>query len=613
MCGILGGVARVQISDILVQGLQRLEYRGYDSAGIALIDSNQKLESIKVKGKVSGLKEKLQKNFSISSVGIAHTRWATHGKPSVKNAHPHVINNRIALVHNGIIENNEEIKEEILQQHPETTFASETDTEVAAWHIYYHILSNPEKKINHLIEELAQKLDGSYALSMIDLAFPNQILAIRKGSPLIFGQGASGKFIASDPIAIAGHVDSIAVLEDGDAVIIDGDKHTFFDSRGKEKKLPFEESYSQHRDVDKGVYRHFMQKEIHEQPEKVKETVSYYSDEKEMHFRKELQEKIGQAEHIHGVACGTSYHALCVARYWIEELCGIPCQVDVASEYRYRDTAVPDKTIFLTISQSGETADTLAALEKAKQSNLYVTTLAICNSPQSSVIRMAHHSLITSAGIEVSVASTKAFTTQLALLFLLTLQLSKNKNKIPEKEQRRLLKKIHELPKLMSKLINEEKKLEKFSSMMFNKEHAVFIGRGSMFPLAQEGALKLKEISYMYAEAYPAGELKHGPLALIDEETPVIVVSPPSQLLKKLHSNMEEVQARGAVMLIFLDEKQKIKKRDFDFIIKIPAVDQLLAPILYVIPLQLLAYQVAVQKGTDLDQPRNLAKSVTVE
>lgn len=612
MCGILGGVATIQIKDILLQGLQKLEYRGYDSAGIALMEVGGELSNIKTKGKVSGLEKKLENNFSVASTGIAHTRWATHGKPSTKNAHPHLIENRLAVVHNGIIENYQEIKNALLSEHPETEFVSETDTEVAAWYIYYQ-LTEKNKSLQQAVQKLSSVFEGSYALSLLDKEQPGQLLAIRKGSPLIFGKGRSGLFVASDPIAIVDHIDSMAILEDGDSVLIEEKNYAFFDAKGRKKNLTFESVHDQYRDSGKGSYKHNMHKEIHEQPEKTEKTLRSYSSEKEIHFYSELEEKLSQVRNVHCVACGTSYYALCVARYWIEELCGTPCQVEVASEFRYRKSAVPENTLFLTISQSGETADSLSALKKAKESQLYLTTLAICNSPQSTLVRNADYSLITSAGIEVSVASTKAFTSQLALLFLLALQLSENKKEVTPKEQKRLLKELYQIPSAMSRVLAEEKNIMELSEALFKKPHAIFIGRGSMYPLAQEGALKLKEVSYTYAEAYPAGELKHGPLALIDEQTPVIVISPPTQLLNKLHSNMEEVQARGGVMLVFLDDKQKVKKRDFDKIVRVPSVDPILSPMLYILPLQILAYQVAVLKGTDLDQPRNLAKSVTVE
>ena len=612
MCGIVGGVATIQIKDILYQGLQKLEYRGYDSAGIALMESDGELSNIKAKGKVSALEKKLDRNLSAASTGIAHTRWATHGRPSKKNSHPHLIENRLAVVHNGIIENYQEIKNEIVKEFPETKFISETDTEVAAWYIYYQVTVK-KKTLNKVIQQLPSVFEGSYALALIDKKKPSQLFAIRKGSPLIFGKGRSGLFIASDPIAVFDHIESMAIIEEGCSVHIDLNHYTFFDSKGREKKVTFEDVHDQYSESGKGHYKHHMHKEIHEQPEKIEKTLRSYSNEKQIHFYKDLEEKLTQVKSIHCVACGTSYYALFIACYWIEEICGIPCKVEVASEFRYRESSAQENSLFLTISQSGETADSLAALEKAKESKSYLTTLAICNCPQSSMVRNADYSLITSAGIEVSVASTKAFTSQLALLFLLALKLSKNRKKISKKERSRLLKELYQLPEVMSRVLKDEKKIMKFSKILANKSHAIFLGRGSMFPLAQEGALKLKELSYIYAEAYPAGELKHGPLALIDEKTPVIVVSPPTQTLKKLHSNMEEVQARGGVMLVFLDEKQKIKKRDFDEIIKVPYVDYILSPMIYILPLQILAYQVAVLKGTDLDQPRNLAKSVTVE
>jgi glutamine---fructose-6-phosphate transaminase (isomerizing) len=604
MCGIVGAVGQRDIADVLVEGLKRLEYRGYDSAGIAIINSEMRLERVRALGKVQNLVKAVKDEELSGSCGIAHTRWATHGKPSEVNAHPHTSHEKIALVHNGIIENHDELKQQLGELGYQ--FDSETDTEIAAHLIHYYY-----KKHNDLLKaasNAAKEMDGAFALGVIHEQDAGLIVAIRKGSPLVIGKGMGENFIASDAMALRGYVKSVCYLEEGDAACIRSDKISIYNKTGECVSRTFQELNGVIGPVDKGEYRHFMLKEIYEQAEVLTDVIQERVSQTQVFpqcFGEKAPDLFAKTRQIHIVACGTSYHAGLVAKYWLESLANIPTQVEVASEYRYRDIVVPENTLFITVSQSGETADTLAALRKAKQLN-YLSTLAICNVATSSLVRESECVFLTRAGTEIGVASTKAFTTQLVSFLMLASCLVKNES------QTDLLKQLHELPAVCEQLLALDKSIETLANDFVDKNHALFLGRGVHYPIALEGALKLKEISYIHAEAYPAGELKHGPLALVDKEMPVVAVAPNDELLDKLKSNLHEVKARGGELYVFADSEINLSNNSFN-LLKMPAVGKWIAPIAYTIPLQLLAYHVAVLKGTDVDQPRNLAKSVTVE
>ncbi|MDZ7851507.1 MAG: glutamine--fructose-6-phosphate transaminase (isomerizing) [Halomonas sp.] len=611
MCGIVGAVAERNVQGILLEGLKRLEYRGYDSAGMAVLAPDSNLQRRRALGKVAALEERLVNEPLPGRSGIAHTRWATHGRPSEANAHPHQSGERLAVVHNGIIENHEALRRDLEAEG--YTFTSETDTEVIA-----HLLERESRQEGDLltaVRRVLARLDGAYALGVIHAEEPDAVIGARKGSPLVVGVGIEEAFLASDPLALLQVTDRFIYLHEGDAVRLSaGGRIEVFDAQGS--AVEREVQTFEHGDgaASKGDYRHFMLKEIHEQPMVIAAALEGRLGERLAlveSFGPEAEALFRQARQIHIVACGTSYHAGMVARYWLERYAGVPVQVEVASEYRYRQVVVPEGTLFVTLSQSGETADTLAALRFARERG-YLASLAICNVPGSSLVRESDLTLMTRAGPEIGVASTKAFTTQLTALMLLTLALGRVKG-LDAGVQADLVTALRGLPGLVARVLELDPAIERLSMAFAEKHHALFLGRGAHFPIALEGALKLKEISYIHAEAYPAGELKHGPLALVDSEMPVVSVAPNDELLDKLKSNLQEVRARGGELFVFADEGVGLEEAEGIRVIHLPHVHEALAPILYTVPLQLLSYHVAVLKGTDVDQPRNLAKSVTVE
>lgn len=604
MCGIVGAISQRDVSRVLLEGLRRLEYRGYDSAGIAVIDKDDRLKRVRIQGKVQALDDAMQETSIVGNTGIAHTRWATHGKPCELNAHPHLSHGQIALVHNGIIENHDELRVHL--QGFGYVFTSETDTEVAAHLIHHHYQQHEDLLL--AVQEAAQVMRGAFALGVIHEARPHMLVAIRQGSPLVVGLGIGENYIASDALALRSFAQSVIYLEEGDSVRLHIDSVELFDARRNrtEREVHLLDDDSQV--VSKGTYRHFMLKEIFEQPDVLSDTLDGRISSMAV-LRASFGEKaaaiFSKIKQIHIVACGTSYHAGLVARYWLESLSGIPTQVEIASEYRYRDMVVSDNTLFIAVSQSGETADTLAALHKAKSKN-YLASLTICNVATSTMVREADCVFLTRAGTEIGVASTKAFTTQLAAFLMLATALCH------DKRAENVLEQLQTLPVCCDRILQMNEQIADLSAMFVNKAHALFLGRGVQYPVALEGALKLKEISYIHAEAYPAGELKHGPLALVDKDMPVIAIAPNDELLDKLKSNLHEVSARGGQLVVFVDDS-KIWEPNGAKLIPVPSCGQWISPILYTIPLQLLAYHVAVAKGTDVDQPRNLAKSVTVE
>jgi glucosamine--fructose-6-phosphate aminotransferase (isomerizing) len=610
MCGIVGAVADRNVAPILLEGLQRLEYRGYDSAGVAVIDGAGIMDCRRRVGKVKELASDLEARRCDGHTGIAHTRWATHGVPSENNAHPHVSNGRIALVHNGIIENFEDLRDEL--QRDGYAFASETDSEVIV-----HLVDAYCDQGLSLLEALrsaVRRLEGAYAIGVISLAEPDRIVAARMGSPLVVGKGLGENFIASDPLALRPVTDRFIFLEEGDLVEITGDEISIWNVEDESVIRASVRVELGHDDVDRGNYRHFMQKEIYQQPEVLAATLEGRIGRTrvlEPAFGVQAGQAFDKVEAVTIVACGTSYYAGSIARYWIEELARIPCQVEIASEFRYRQVAVTPGNLFVTISQSGETADTLAALRVAKDLG-YVSTLTICNVATSTLVRESDIALMTQAGTEVGVASTKAFTTQLADLLLLTILIARRHGMDAAKEQE-LVEALAGLPDAVGQVLGLDGRIRLLAEHFMDRSNALFLGRGPMFPVAMEGALKLKEISYIHAEGYPAGELKHGPLALVDENMPVVAVAPNDELLEKVQSNLQEVRARGGALYVFADERTGFREEPGVTVIQLPPVHDALAPIVYVVPLQLLAYHVAVLKGTDVDQPRNLAKSVTVE
>ena len=610
MCGIVGAVAERNITAILVEGLKRLEYRGYDSAGVAVYTNDAKLERLRRPGKVSELELALAEAPLMGRLGIAHTRWATHGAPCERNAHPH-FSGDLAVVHNGIIENHEALREQLKSLG--YVFTSDTDTEVIA-----HLLDHKLKDLNDLtvaLQATVKELHGAYGLAVISARQPDRLVAARSGSPLVIGLGLGENFLASDQLALRQVTDRFMYLEEGDIAEIRRDSVQIWDVDGK----VVERETVQYRDgaeaADKGEFRHFMLKEIHEQPSVVQRTLEGRLSQTQVlvqAFGPQAAELFAKVRNVQIVACGTSYHAGMVARYWLEELAGIPCQVEVASEFRYRKVVVQPDTLFVTISQSGETADTLAALRNAKELG-FLASLAICNVGISSLVRESDLTLLTQAGREIGVASTKAFTTQLVGLLLLTLSLGQVRGTLAKGVEATLVEELRRLPTRLGEALAMDSTVEKIAELFAEKNHTLFLGRGAQFPVAMEGALKLKEISYIHAEAYPAGELKHGPLALVDNDMPVVTVAPNNELLEKLKSNLQEVRARGGELIVFADEKAGMTNGEGTHVVHMPHIHDILSPILYTIPLQLLSYYVAVLKGTDVDQPRNLAKSVTVE
>jgi glucosamine--fructose-6-phosphate aminotransferase (isomerizing) len=608
MCGIIAAVAKQNVAEFLLQGLQRLEYRGYDSAGIAL-SSNQQLQLQKCSGKVGELKAVQEKNKIDGRIGIAHTRWATHGAATVANAHPHLSHERIAIVHNGIIENHQALRDELIAK--QYSFTSDTDSEVIAHLIHYYLQT--ETSLRRVVQRAITRLQGSYAFAVIDCQQDDHLIAVRQGSPLLLGLASSGHYLASDAQALNVACQDVIYLENGDLAEISADQYSIYQQDNvvirKSQKLQSVANAD-----DKAGHPHYMIKEIYEQAEAVRNTLRANLKDgsiNEQALASQAGKILDQIEFVQIIACGSSYHAGKVAQYWFEEIAGIYCQIDIASEFRYRKHVVRPGTLLVTISQSGETADTLAALELAKTLG-YVSTLTICNVAESSLVRVSDLVLLTEAGIEIGVASSKAFTTQLVALMLLLIMLGR-RHQLTDKKEQELLNQLFDLPERINATLALDAEIKELAKAFANKQHALFLGRGSHYPIAMEGALKLKEISYIHAEAYPAGELKHGPLALIDADMPVVTVAPNNQLLTKLKSNMEEVRARGGQLYVLADRGCGFAEVDGIRLIEIDAPENAVAPILFTVPLQLLAYHVALLKGTDVDQPRNLAKSVTVE
>ncbi|BAW81192.1 glucosamine/fructose-6-phosphate aminotransferase [Candidatus Nitrosoglobus terrae] len=611
MCGIVGAVAQRNVVPILLEGLRRLEYRGYDSAGMVVIDGESAgFQRVRRKGKVAELEKGLLDAALNGNTGIAHTRWATHGKPSESNAHPHICRQTVALVHNGIIENYEELKSQ--QQVAGFEFTSDTDTEVIVHQIYHYL--NHHDSLLAAVQHTLKDLKGAYSLGVISAKDTNHLVAARRGSPLVIGIGIGEYFIASDVAALLPVTQRFIFLEEGDVVELTQERITIYNANGQIVDRPIRESELQADAVEKGQFRHYMLKEIFEQPRAISETLEgrisghRVLDEA---FGPKAAEILDNTQSVLILACGTSYHAGMVGRYWLESIANIPCQVEIASEFRYRSPVVTDHTLVVALSQSGETADTIAALKEAKRLG-FGSSLSICNVPESSLVRESDLTLITRAGPEIGVASTKAFTTQLVALLLLVIVLGRRR-KLTTEEEARLVSHLVVLPARVEQALKLNPAIQELSGQFSEIRNAIFLGRGAHYPIAMEGSLKLKEISYIHAEAYPAGELKHGPLALIDADIPVVAVAPNDQLLEKLKSNLQEVQARGGRLYVFADHTAKVKSSTGMKVLEMLPVEDETAPIVHTIPLQLLAYHVAIIKGTDVDQPRNLAKSVTVE
>ncbi len=610
MCGIVGAVARREVAPILLEGLRRLEYRGYDSAGVAVVNRAEQLERVRTLGKVAELAKACEQSPVQGTTGIAHTRWATHGRPSESNAHPHMCRNKVAVVHNGIIENHDSMRAR--QKEQAFSFTSETDTEVIVHQLCHHLEQGDS--LLDAVRHSCSELDGAYALGVIGICEPGRLIAARRGSPLVIGIGTGEYFIASDVAALLPVTQQFIFLEDGDIADLSCDGMVIYDASGAPVKRVQKTSQLTADAVERGEYRHYMLKEIFEQPRAIADTLEgrlYDGRVLEAAFGHGAAEVFDKVKGVHIIACGTSYHAGLVGRYWMEALAGIPCSVEVASEFRYRKPVVRNSSLIVTVSQSGETADTLAGLEEAKRLG-FGQSLTICNVPESSLIRASDLVLMTRAGPEIGVASTKAFTTQLVALMLLTIVLGRRFG-MTETAERELVKQLLHLPRQIDDVLGLDRQIMQLAERFGDKQHALFLGRGAQYPVAMEGALKLKEISYIHAEAYPAGELKHGPLALVDAAMPVVVVAPNNELLEKLKSNLREVGARGGEMLVFADQNTGIASDDTTTVLPVAPTDDCVAPIVFTVPLQLLAYHVAVLKGTDVDQPRNLAKSVTVE
>jgi glutamine---fructose-6-phosphate transaminase (isomerizing) len=611
MCGIVGAVAGRDVVPILMEGLRRLEYRGYDSAGLAVLNGSEHLTRLRTVGKVRMLDDALKHTPTSGKIGIAHTRWATHGVPSERNAHPHISRDGLAIVHNGIIENHDELRADLERRG--YSFASETDTEVIAHRIHYHLQTL--KDLFKAVRATVAELEGAYALLVVSEHDPDQLILAREGCPVVVGLGLDENFVASDVAALLPVTRRFMFLEEGDVAEVRRRAVRILDRNGVAVEREIRESEVSADAAEKGPYRHFMLKEIHEQPRAVADTLQERVANGrllEAAFGPAATEVLRRTRAVHIVACGTSFHAASVARYFIEQICKLPCTVDIASEYRYRSPLVPPDSLFVTISQSGETADTLAALRLARESG-YLSQLAICNVPESSLVRESELVMLTRAGPEIGVASTKAFTTQLAALGMLVIALARHHGADSERE-RGLVARLIELPSLIEQTLALDPVIQRLAERFADKHHALFLGRGALYPIAMEGALKLKEISYIHAEAYPAGELKHGPLALVDADMPVVTVAPNNDLLEKLKSNLMEVRARGGELFVFADPEAGFQSSDGVTVIEMPRhVTYFQAPAVYTVPLQLLAYHAAILRGTDVDQPRNLAKSVTVE
>ena len=610
MCGIVGAVAQRDVAEILVEGLRRLEYRGYDSAGVAVVDSESNLTRVRRLGKVQELADAVEAQQVIGGTGIAHTRWATHGEPSEANAHPHMSGD-IAVVHNGIIENHEELR--TLLQGRGYEFTSQTDTEVIA-HLVEWELRTSETLVEAL-QKTAKQLDGAYGTVAVDRKDPSRIVVARSGSPIVIGFGVGENFLASDQLALLSVTRRFMYLEEGDVAEVTRRDVNVFDASGEPVEREIVESNEEHDAGDKGQYRHFMQKEIFEQPTALINTMEGRISDTSVITNAigvKAEEILSKVEHVQIIACGTSYNSGMAARYWFESLAGVSCDVEIASEFRYRDFVVRPNSLLVTLSQSGETADTLAALRLAKEKG-YMSAMTICNVAGSSLVRESDFAFMTRAGTEIGVASTKAFTTQLAAMLMMVTSIGRLQGRIDEAKETEIVQALHQLPTDIEKALAFDKEIEALATDFADKHHTLFLGRGEYYPIAMEASLKLKEISYIHAEAYAAGELKHGPLALIDADMPVVVIAPSNDLLEKLKSNVEEVRARGGLLYVFADEDAGFESDENMKIIKMPHVSEVTAPIYYTVPMQLLSYHVALIKGTDVDQPRNLAKAVTVE
>ncbi len=610
MCGIVGAVAQRDVVDILVEGLKRLEYRGYDSAGVAIIDNNNQLNRVRRLGKVQELADALTITPLSGGTGIAHTRWATHGAPSEVNAHPHISSENIAVVHNGIIENHDELRKRLKSFGYE--FVSETDTEVIAHLVHFELKTS--ETLLEAVQKTVKQLDGAYGTVVLDTTDKSRVIVARSGSPLVIGYGVGENFIASDMMALLPVTRKFAFLEEGDVAEVTRFEVNVYDVNGTSVKREAKEQEINQESGDKGEYRHYMLKETYEQPTAIRNTLEgrLSGNVLDMNtFGEGADEIFKGIDHVQIIACGTSYHSGMVARYWLESLAGVSCNIEIASEFRYRKSHVPKNAMIVTISQSGETADTLAALRLAKEIG-YKASLVICNVAGSSLVRESDLAFMTKAGVEIGVASTKAFTTQLVGLLMMTLAIGKHHG-MDELLQNEIASSLMSLPSKLEEVLALASSIEGLAEDFADKQHALFLGRGDQYPIAMEGALKLKEISYIHAEAYAAGELKHGPLALIDADMPVIVVAPKNDLIEKLKSNVEEVRARGGLMYVFADSDANFSSDETMKVINVPVCDDIIAPIVYTLPLQLLSYYVAIIKGTDVDQPRNLAKSVTVE
>ena len=610
MCGIVGAIAQREVAPILLEGLKRLEYRGYDSAGLVVLNDSAELDRIRTTGKVVELANAFDRRPVAGSAGIAHTRWATHGKPTESNAHPHICRNKVAVVHNGIIENHQMLREQQTKQG--FVFTSDTDTEVIVHQVYHHLDEGVD--LLEAVRQTCRDMEGAYALGVVSTSEPGHLIAARRGSPLVVGIGIGEYFIASDVAALLPVTQRFVFLEDGDIADLTSVGMVIYDSEGRQVERSETRSELTADAVERGEYRHYMLKEIHEQPRAIADTLEgriYQGRVLEAAFGTDAAQIFDKVQGVHIIACGTSYHAGLIARHWLETLANVPCAVEIASEFRYRKPVVRNNSLIVTISQSGETADTMAGLLEAKRLG-FGHSLTICNVPESSLIRASDLSLLTHAGPEIGVASTKAFTTQLVSLMLLVIALGRRNGMSAEREAN-LVQQLKSLPAKVEKVVELNDQIKLLAEDFADKHNALFLRRGLHYPIAMEGALKLKEISYIHAEAYAAGELKHGPLALVDADMPVIVVAPNNELLDKLRSNMQEVKARGGELYVFADEKSGFKDEPGIKVMNIVETEDETSPIIHTIPLQLLSYHVALLKGTDVDQPRNLAKSVTVE
>ena len=606
MCGIVAAAARREVSEILLEGLRRLEYRGYDSAGMSLIDNDSTLQLHKYSGKVQALEDANAQNPIVGCRGVAHTRWATHGEPTSANAHPHLAGDRVALVHNGIIENHAELRDALISEGVE--FRSQTDTEVIVHLVHKALCAGAS--LFEAVRQTTVRLEGAYAIAVVDTEHEDEVVVARDGSPLVLGVGIGETFAGSDTLALRQVTDTFVYLEDGDLAILKPAGFEIFNAQGESIERSKTRLTGGDGQADRGKFEHYMLKEIYEQPDRLRDTLTFESLDDSL-FGESAADIFDQVEAVQIIACGTSYHAGLVARHWLEALAGVPCQVEVASEFRYRRSVALPGTLVVTISQSGETADTLAAIKHLSEDHA-LAKLAICNVDHSAIVRASDLVFLTKAGPEIGVASTKAFTTQLAALMVLTACIARRqpKSRLDEALVRQA---IAELPAGVEATIAQDAKIKEIASHFIQRDHALFLGRGVYHPIAKEGALKLKEISYIHAEAYPAGELKHGPLALVDDKMPVVAVAPRDDLLDKLKSNLEEVRARGGQLFVFADQAVQYESGPGVTVIDVPSVSELAGPIVYTVVLQLLSYHVAVAKGTDVDKPRNLAKSVTVE